>query len=234
VTTMAGKAIPHASPTLSKEVEGTKTRAVAGDQSGKAESAVSGYTVSTSKHMESEQKKSVETDRLAEMAYGAGEAEAPAEHSAMDGKDKMEETPAAVSREYRKATTVSEARDESNDDYDKGRFKVAGAREKGVAEAEFLPDIASGKVSPMVTDAVYLLDLVGSPAPLVHEETLLFSAEATDTTGATTEDEAAYSDIEPQIPLVTDYELLNTLNNMDKTSMEDLKESMTNETGGSK
>ncbi len=72
---------------------------------------------------------------------------------------------------------------------------------------------------------------VVSPAPLVHEETLLFATEATE---AAVEDEAVYSDIEPQIPLVTDYELLNTLNSMDKTRMDDLKESMVNETGGSK
>lgn len=232
VTTMAGIVIPPASPLPAKELESTKSRSGGGDQYGKAESAVTGYTASTSTREQVEQKK-VGTDRLAEMAYGAGEtAESPAEHTAaMDGKDKMEETPATVSREYRKATITAESRDEANDDYDTSRLRVKGEKEKGVAGAKFLPDITSGKVSPMVADAIYLLDLVGSPAPLVHEETLLFTAEATE---ASLEDEAVYSDVEPQIPLVTDYELLNTLNNMDTTGMEDLKESMVNETGGSR
>ncbi len=175
---------------------------------------------------------------MAEMAYGETEsAESPAEHTAiLDGKDKVarEETTPSISQEYRKATINAEVRDEANDDYDKSRFKMAATGEKGVAGAEFVPVITSGKVPPKVADAVYLLDLVGSPAPLVHEETLLLPTDATEANGATMEDETVYSDIEPQIPLVTDYELLNTLNSMDKTRMDDLKESMVNETGGSK
>jgi len=234
VTTMAGIALPPASPMPSKEVVTTKTRSAGGEQYSKAESEVSGYTVSTAKHLESEQKKSVETDRLAEMAYGAAEGEAPAEHSAaVDGKDKEEsvELPATISQEYRKAMVTAKVRDEANDDMDKSSLRQASSKEKGKAGAEFLPDITAGKVPPKIADAVYLLDMVGSPSPLVHEETLLLSSDETE---ATTEDEAVYSTVEPQIPLITDYELLNTLNSMDKTRMEDLKESMVNETGGSK
>jgi hypothetical protein len=227
-TMMAGIAVPPASPAPAKEAEEIKTRALERD---KDEAESTGYATTASERSQGE-KKAAGTNRLEEMAYGSGgNAELPAEHATIvaEGKDKAEEAPTSAVREYRKAKVAAEVSNESYDD--KSRLSLVGGLKKDDTKTEFLPEFKHGKVPPKVTDAVYLLDMAGSPSPLVHEEILLLSSDTADTTVA---DEAVYSEVEQQIPLITDYEVLNTLNSMDETHLDDLKESMVNETGGTK